>query len=258
MFDRLDHLVLTVRDVDATCEFYRRALGMEIVTFGAGRRALRFGAQKINLHAAGQEPSLIAARPTPGSGDFCLITDRPLEEWARRLAACGVAVLEGPVERTGALGPLESIYLRDPDDNLVEIARPLGAAGDALEPLREWLRRWQACVRAVDFAGGRALCAPDMIAFGTVAHFVEGLDAVEAQQWRRVWPGIRDFTVRVDEARGAVVGDRGWVAAPWDSRGVSPGGSTFPRPGRLTIAFARRDGRWLAVHTHFSLTPAPR
>jgi ketosteroid isomerase-like protein len=128
---------------------------------------------------------------------------------------------------------------------------------DDLAPLRDWLRAWQACVRAVDFAGGRALCAPDLVAFGTVAPFVTGLDGVEREQWRKVWPVIADFTIDVDGARGAVAGDRGWVAAVWDSRGRGAGGALVPRPGRCTIAFERRQGRWLATHTHFSLVPAP-
>src|SRR2546425_13371556 len=86
----------------------------------------------------------------------------------------------------------------------------------------------------------RSLCAPELIAFGTVADFVEGVDRVMEAQWRRVWPSIRDFTIRIDEARGAVQGDEAWVAAPWDTLGVRADGTTFPRPGRLTIAFARR------------------
>jgi ketosteroid isomerase-like protein len=128
---------------------------------------------------------------------------------------------------------------------------------DELAPLRDWLRAWQACVRAVDFAAGRKLCAEDIVAFGTVAPFVTGLDAVEREQWRNVWPVIRDFTIDVDGARGAIAGDRGWLAAVWDSRGRRPDGALFPRPGRCTIAFERRAGRWLATHTHFSLVPAP-
>ncbi len=130
-------------------------------------------------------------------------------------------------------------------------------AADDLAPLRDWLRAWQTCVRAVDFAGGRTLCAPDIVAFGTVAPFVQGLDVVEKEQWRRVWPVIRDFTLDVDRARGAVAGDRGWIAATWDSLGTLPDGGTFPRPGRCTLAFERRHGRWLATHTHFSLVPSP-
>ena len=128
---------------------------------------------------------------------------------------------------------------------------------DELGPLRDWLREWQACVRAVDFAAGRKLCADDIVAFGTVAPFVTGLDVVEREQWRNVWPVIRDFTIDLEGARGIVTGDRGWVAATWDSRGRRSDGSLFPRPGRCTIAFERRDGRWLATHTHFSLVPAP-
>jgi catechol 2,3-dioxygenase-like lactoylglutathione lyase family enzyme/ketosteroid isomerase-like protein len=255
--DRLDHLVLTVRDPTATCDFYRRILGMETVAFGQGRLALRFGLQKINLHPAGQEFALRAGRPTSGSGDLCFLTAEPLRAWIERLAEHGVPLLDGPVKRTGALGPIESIYLRDPDGNLLEIARQLETAGDGLAPLREWLGALQACVRARDFDGGRRLCAPDVIAFGTVADFVEGVDGVMERQWRRVWPNIRDFTIRIDEARGAIQEGQAWVAAPWDSRGVRPDGTTFPRPGRLTIAFVRDADRWLAVHTHFSLTPSP-
>jgi ketosteroid isomerase-like protein len=126
---------------------------------------------------------------------------------------------------------------------------------DPIAPLRAWLGAWQDRVRAVDFEGGRALCAPDLVAFGTVAPFVEGLDAVMAAQWTHVWPNIRDFTIRVADARGEILGDRAWVAAPWDSRGVHPDGRTFSRPGRCTVILARREGRWLATHTHFSLTP---
>jgi catechol 2,3-dioxygenase-like lactoylglutathione lyase family enzyme/ketosteroid isomerase-like protein len=255
VIDRLDHLVLTVADVDRTCEFYRRVLRMAVVTFADHRRALRFGAQKINLHQAGKEFEPRAARPTPGSADICLLTSEPLATWVGHVTGCAVAILEGPVTRSGAMGPIESIYLRDPDGNLVEIARPLDD-GDGLEAIRDWLRRWQACVRALDFDAGRGLCAPDMIAFGTRAAMVRGIDNVMAEQWRHVWPGIRDFTIDVGQACGAVAGDRAWVAAPWDSRGVRADGSTFPRPGRLTIAFERQDGRWLATHTHFSLAPA--
>lgn len=255
--DRLDHLVLTVRDVQATTAFYGDVLGLEAVRFGRGRLALRFGDQKLNLHQAGQEIDPRAARPTPGSADLCFLTSEPLAFWLARLRAAGVAVEEGPVMRTGALGPIESLYLRDPDGNLLEIARQVDLDQDPLEPLRLWLAEWQECVRTQDFPGGRALCAPDLLAFGTRAEAVQGLDAVEEQQWRPVWPRIRDFTVDIAGARGAVEGTRAWVAARWDSRGQRPDGTTFRRPGRLTVAFERREGRWLAVHTHFSLSPDP-
>ena len=120
---RLDHIVLTVRDVEATAAFYTRALGMELRTFGEGRRkALHFGAQKINLHEAGREFEPKAARPTPGSADLCFLTGEPLADVARRLEACGHPAFEGPVARTGALGPITSIYTHDPDGNLIEIA----------------------------------------------------------------------------------------------------------------------------------------
>lgn len=120
--DRLDHLVLTVRDIAATCDFYARVLGMEVVTFGEGRKALAFGQQKFNLHEAGREFEPKAQRPTPGSADLCLIADGPLEDVIAHLRACGVAVLEGPVRRTGAVGPILSVYFRDPDQNLIEVS----------------------------------------------------------------------------------------------------------------------------------------
>lgn len=123
--EALDHLVLTVADVTATCDFYRRVLGCEIVTFGEGRKAVAFGRQKINLHQAGRELEPKAQRPTPGSGDLCFLTSTPIAEVARHLKDCGVVVLEGPIERTGATGPILSVYLRDPDGNLVEVANPI-------------------------------------------------------------------------------------------------------------------------------------
>jgi catechol 2,3-dioxygenase-like lactoylglutathione lyase family enzyme len=123
MIVSLDHLVLTVRDLDATVRFYRDGLGMRLETFGEGRKALHFGSQKINLHVAGREFEPKATRPTPGSADLCFLTERPLAEVRAHLAAQGHPVLEGPVERTGAEGPIVSIYVRDPDGNLIEIAR---------------------------------------------------------------------------------------------------------------------------------------
>jgi catechol 2,3-dioxygenase-like lactoylglutathione lyase family enzyme len=120
--ERLDHLVLTVADIERTCAFYTKVLGMTVVTFGNGRTALRFGQQKINLHPAGREPSLVAARPTPGSGDLCFITKTPLAEVVAHLAELGVPVEAGPGPRAGALGEIHSVYIRDPDRNLVEIS----------------------------------------------------------------------------------------------------------------------------------------
>ena len=120
--DRLDHLVLTVADIDATVDFYTRILGMEAVTFGAGRTALAFGRSKINLHRAGHEFEPKAHRPTPGSADLCLIAEGPLERVIEDLAAHGVPIEEGPVERTGATGPIRSVYFRDPDQNLIEVS----------------------------------------------------------------------------------------------------------------------------------------
>jgi len=126
--ERLDHLVLTVRDVEATVAFYARVLGMQPVSFGAGRRALAFGQQKINLHPAEAPLMPYAARPTPGSADLCLITSTPIPELMAHLKSVGVAIEEGPVSRTGAVGPITSVYLRDPDGNLIEVSTYVGSA----------------------------------------------------------------------------------------------------------------------------------
>jgi len=123
--ERLDHLVLTVADVEATCCFYARVLGFEPITFNNGRRALRFGDMKINLHALSAPAAPLPVRPTPGSGDLCFTTRTPLAEVAAHLAAEGVEVVEGPVERTGARAPLRSLYFLDPDGNALEISNEL-------------------------------------------------------------------------------------------------------------------------------------
>ena len=123
--DRLDHLVLTVASIGATVGFSTRVLGMEAVTFGAGRTALTFGTSKINLHQAGKELGPKALRPAPGSADLCLIVDDDLAGVLAELAAAGVPVEQGPVERTGAAGPIVSCYLCDPDRNLIELSNYL-------------------------------------------------------------------------------------------------------------------------------------
>ena len=120
--DRLDHLVLTVADIERTSAFYTRALGFEIVRFAGGRTALAFGDQKFNLHEAGREFEPKAASPTPGSADICLISSSPLDDVMAHFEQIGVAVEEGPVPRTGAKGPITSLYIRDPDRNLIEIS----------------------------------------------------------------------------------------------------------------------------------------
>jgi catechol 2,3-dioxygenase-like lactoylglutathione lyase family enzyme len=123
--DTLDHLVLTVKDIKMTVDFYVNALGMELVRFGAGRNALLFGSQKINLHQQGNEFEPKAQAPTPGSADLCFITPVPLGEVVDHLVACGVPIIEGPVRRTGASGPIMSVYLRDPDLNLIEVSNTI-------------------------------------------------------------------------------------------------------------------------------------
>lgn len=121
----LDHLVLTVRDLDATTGWYTRVLGMTVVTFGAGRQALAYGTQKINLHQAGHEFEPKAEKPTPGSADLCFLTDVPLADVIAHFQGEDVAILEGPVDRTGATGAIRSVYVRDPDGNLIEVSNPL-------------------------------------------------------------------------------------------------------------------------------------
>lgn len=125
--DRIDHFVLTVADIEATCAFYEKALGMTTVVFGGGRKALAFGGHKINLHRKGREFEPKALLPTSGSADFCLTTTVPLEQVIAHLAGHGIGIEDGPVGRTGARAPLRSIYIRDPDGNLVEISNEEGA-----------------------------------------------------------------------------------------------------------------------------------
>ncbi|MFO1317309.1 MAG: VOC family protein [Burkholderiales bacterium] len=124
---RFDHIVLTVADIEASCRFYERVLGMQVVTFAGGRKALAFGQQKINLHQRGKEFEPKAHAPTPGSADLCFVAAAPITAVLAHLRECGVAVLEGPVARTGAVGPITSVYFRDPDNNLIEVAN-YGAA----------------------------------------------------------------------------------------------------------------------------------
>ncbi len=117
----LDHLVLTVKSLDLTLSFYK-ALGMEEVTFGNNRKALIFGSQKINLHEVGLEFEPKAQTPTPGSADLCFIVDTPLDEVIKELEQRGIEIIEGSVSRTGAVSALRSVYVRDPDQNLIELS----------------------------------------------------------------------------------------------------------------------------------------
>ncbi|SFE00393.1 Catechol 2,3-dioxygenase [Chitinophaga sp. CF118] len=122
IIDHLDHLVLTVQDIDKTCEFYSHVLGMTVITFGPDRKALQFKNQKINLHQKGKEFEPKADHPTPGSADLCFISDTPVKEVLEELHSKNIPVVEGIVERTGAVGKILSVYLRDPDNNLIEIS----------------------------------------------------------------------------------------------------------------------------------------
>ena len=122
MIDHLDHIVLTTARTEQCIDFYTRVLGMNFERFGQGRMALKFGVQKINLHEKGREFEPKATLASPGTLDICFIASLPLEEVIARLAACNVPIIEGPVMKTGAQGPIRSVYVRDPDGNLVEIS----------------------------------------------------------------------------------------------------------------------------------------
>lgn len=126
--DRLDHLVLTVRDIQATCDFYQRVLSMEPYTFGEGRTALRFGRQKINLHPYPPEIGLVADTPTPGSADLCFITSTPISAVVSHLHSQNIPIISGPLIRSGANGPILSVYFRDPDQNLIEVSNEVTEA----------------------------------------------------------------------------------------------------------------------------------
>ena len=126
--DSIDHVVFTVKDIETTCEFYTKVLGMEVVTFGEGRKALSFGSQKINLQRVGRESTLIAEKPTSGSADVCFVTSVSLSDVISHLKSCGVKLIAGPVERNGARGMMTSVYFRDPDMNLIEVSNY--ASGD--------------------------------------------------------------------------------------------------------------------------------
>lgn len=119
---RLDHFVLTVNNIEETISFYVSVMGMKKEVFAEGRVALKYGDQKINLHEFGNESEPKAHTPTPGSADLCFITKTPLNEAMSHVKNCGVEIVEGPVERTGAKGLILSFYFRDPDNNLIEVA----------------------------------------------------------------------------------------------------------------------------------------
>ncbi|MEL7509153.1 MAG: VOC family protein [Cyanobacteria bacterium J06554_1] len=123
--NRIDHIVMTVNSMNVTCEFYSRVLGMDVITFAQGRKALSFGAQKLNLHEVGNEFEPKAHMPTPGSIDLCLITETPIDKVLDHLASVNVKILEGPIKRTGAAGAIISVYFRDPDQNLLEVSNYL-------------------------------------------------------------------------------------------------------------------------------------
>lgn len=129
--DSIDHFVLTVHDIDATIDFYTHVLGMRLETFAQGRKALHFGQYKINLHEAGHEFKPHAKHALPGSADLCFVTTTPPDDVLKHLKRHKIRIEQGVVQRTGALGRIESIYVRDPDGNLIEISSyPTGESND--------------------------------------------------------------------------------------------------------------------------------
>ena len=124
--------------------------------------------------------------------------------------------------------------------------------------LQQWFAALQKCVRTADFVHARRLVDADVVSFGTVAQIVRGQAALEAQQWRRVWPVIRDFTIDLDSLVWDASGDVAWAVTTWISTGLNEQGAPYERPGRATVVFRRRQGEWVAVHTHFSLAPPPQ
>jgi ketosteroid isomerase-like protein len=133
--------------------------------------------------------------------------------------------------------------------------RTMTTSTDALTPLRAWFTTWNRCIVAHDFAAARSLFDPAVSGFGTRAAFVFGQDALEHEQWRHVWPTIRDFRFLTDALHGAIEGRHAWAAVRWTSTGVHPDGTTFPRPGRATVVLRHAGTSWRGVHTHFSLDP---
>ena len=130
IIEQLDHLVLTVRDIKTSCDFYQQLLGMDVAEFEGGRKALVFGSQKINLHLYGNEIAPHAAHPTPGAADLCFLTSMPIAQFLARCSEYAIDILAGPVQRSGASGPILSVYLRDPDGNLLEIANTLSSLAE--------------------------------------------------------------------------------------------------------------------------------
>lgn len=124
MIKTVDHIVLTTRDLDRCLDFYTRVLGMQLEHYGKGRIALRFGDLKFNVHPPGFDAGIKARRPTPGALDLCFLADRPLNEVIAQLERHGIPIEEGPVVRTGARFAIRSVYVRDPDENLIEISEP--------------------------------------------------------------------------------------------------------------------------------------
>ena len=126
---------------------------------------------------------------------------------------------------------------------------------DVEQAVRAWLQTLERCVRRVDYGTARRMFADDVLSFGTRADVVSGLDRLVANQWSGIWPNIRDFTIEFDQLHWGASGGLAWAMVPWNSTGFHPDGTAFPRPGRATVIFERRDGKWLAIHTHFSLFP---
>jgi ketosteroid isomerase-like protein len=123
------------------------------------------------------------------------------------------------------------------------------------QSIREWFRTWERCIQNFDYATVQTLMAEDVVAFSTLTNMMVGSDAYTSQQLSVIWPNIRDFTFNLNQWHWGASGDLAWAMIPWESTGFHPDGTSFPRPGRSTVIFERRNGTWLAIHLHFSLAP---
>jgi len=267
----LDHLVLTVRDRQATVNFYTQVLGMQLRSFGEGREALHFGLQKFNIHEVQRPVDPNVRHPAPGSADLCLLINIPLADMQRRLAEHGVPVITGPVLRTGAQGEIRSLYFYDPDDNLIEVAEPVpGGMFDGGEPNRSFHRIYQQRLQDWLREPGRPIC---LVVLDTVVFLHRG----QRQQLTLRPPSFHSYKAEIHAEVAAVMAggeSKGFAAAlergarmeledlhaavfPWwsaltaDERqhcGIVLTTPHQPRAGRLSVLyFERLTGRKTGV-----------
>jgi 4-oxalocrotonate tautomerase family enzyme len=206
----------------------------------AQKRALLERVTQATGDALGAAPETIRVILHEVSRDAWAVGGVPLSERDGPAAGAGAA-LHGAVAPEAVAGPTAAGDPPETDDPVIAV--------------QQWFERFGAACHACDYGAGRRLCAPDVVGFGSRAGVVAGLDALQRDQWEQVWPRIADFAFDLARVRGAGAGDHAWGAAQWTSTGFDAAGAAFVRPGRASVALERRGGRWLAVHTHFSLVP---